>query len=74
MLYAQPVTKIAKLRRSEVVQKDGETFVRLGGELLPIAETLGQLLRELSWRLQVVKMLSYSNPTELRRRATTLPG
>jgi hypothetical protein len=53
VLYAQPVTRIAKLRRSDVVYEDGETYVRLGKELMPIAEPLGQVLRELPWRRQV---------------------
>lgn len=53
VLYAQPVTRIARLRRADVVHEDGETFVRLGKELMPIAEPLGQVLRGLPWRRQV---------------------
>ena len=53
VLYAQPVTKVAKLRRRDVVEDDGATCVRLGKELMPIAEPLGQVLRDLPWRRQV---------------------
>jgi len=53
VLYAQPVTRIARLRRSDVVHQDGETLLRFGKELLPIAEPLGQLLRDLPWRRQM---------------------
>ncbi|HVF13503.1 MAG TPA: hypothetical protein VM942_02830 [Acidimicrobiales bacterium] len=53
VIYAQPVTRIARLRQSDVVEEDGEIFVRLGRELLPMSEPLGGLLRELPWRRQV---------------------
>lgn len=53
VLYGQPVTRIAKLRRSDVVVDDGETFVRLGKELMPIAEPLGRVVRALPSRRQM---------------------
>jgi hypothetical protein len=53
VLYGQPVTRIAKLRRSDVVVDDGGTFVRLGKELMPIAESLGHVVQALPTRRQL---------------------
>lgn len=53
VLYAQPVTHVARLRRSDVVYEDGQTLIKLGRELMAIPEPLGTLLRTLPWRRQV---------------------
>ena len=53
VLYAQPVTHVARLRRSDVVEEDGQTFIKLGRALMAIPEPLGTVLRTLPWRRQV---------------------
>lgn len=53
VLYAQPVTHVARLRRSDVVEEDGQTLIKLGRELMAIPEPLGTVLRTLPWRRQV---------------------
>jgi hypothetical protein len=53
VLYAQPLTRIAQLRRDDIAEKDGDVFLRLGSEHLHMPEPLGQLLLALPARRQV---------------------
>jgi hypothetical protein len=53
VIYAQPVTRIVRLKASDVTQSDGSIFIRLGSEALLMPEPLGSLVRELPWRRQV---------------------
>jgi hypothetical protein len=53
VIYAQPVSRIARLRLDDVSVSEGEVFVRFGKEDVLMPEPLGSLLRELPWRRQV---------------------
>jgi hypothetical protein len=53
VIYAQPVTRIVRLKTTDVIESEGNTFIRLGGEALLMPEPLGALVRELPWRRQV---------------------
>lgn len=53
VLYGQPVTRVANLRRDDVVLEEDQTFVRVGDALLPVMPPLDRVLRDLPWRRQV---------------------
>jgi hypothetical protein len=53
VIYAQRLSNIARLTRSDVVERDGGVFIRLGKEHVLMPEPLGALLRDLPWRRQV---------------------
>ena len=53
VLYAQPVTRIARLRREDVVEVDGDTYVSFGKDLVFMPDPLATFLRTLPWRRQV---------------------
>lgn len=53
VLYAQRLSNIARLTRSDVVERDGEVFIRLGHEEVLMPGPLGSLLRGLPWRRQI---------------------
>jgi hypothetical protein len=53
VLYGQPVTRVAKLRREDVVVDENQTFVRVGDALLPVMPPLDRVLAHLPWRRQV---------------------
>ncbi len=53
VIYAQRLSNIVRLTRSDVVERDGGVFVRLGKEHVRMPEPLGTLLRELPWRRQI---------------------
>jgi hypothetical protein len=52
VLYAQPVARIARLRRSDITDQDGRLFLRLGRERLLMPPPLDGLLRRLPARRQ----------------------
>lgn len=47
LIYAQPVTRIARLRQSDVRQEGGTVTVLLGSEPLEVVDPLGSLLLQL---------------------------
>jgi hypothetical protein len=53
VLYAQPLTRIAKLRLDDVVELDGDVHVSFGKDLVFMPEPLAAFLRQLPWRRQV---------------------
>lgn len=53
VLYAQPLTRIAKLRLDDVVEVDGDVHVSFGKDLVFMPEPLATFLRQLPWRRQV---------------------
>ncbi len=53
VLYAQPLTRIARLRLEDLHDVDGEIHVSFGGDRVHMPGPLGDLLRELPWRRQV---------------------
>lgn len=53
VLYAQPLTRIAKLRLDDVVELDGDVHVSFGKDLVFMPEPLATFLRQLPWRRQV---------------------
>lgn len=53
VLYAQPLTRIAKLRIDDVVEIDGDVHVSFGKDLVFMPEPLATFLRQLPWRRQV---------------------
>lgn len=53
VIYAQRLSNIVRLARSDVVERDEGVFVRLGKEHVLMPEPLGALLRELPWRRQI---------------------
>lgn len=53
VLYAQPLTRIAKLRLDDVVEVDGDVHVNFGKDLVFMPEPLATFLRQLPWRRQV---------------------
>jgi hypothetical protein len=53
VIYAQRLSYIARLTRADVVERDGEVFIRLGKEDVLMPEPLGPLLRDLPWRRQI---------------------
>lgn len=50
VLYAQPVTRIARLRKDQLLERDGTLFIGLGVEPLELHEPLVGLLRQLPHR------------------------
>ena len=53
VLYAQPLTRIAKVRLDDVVELDGDVHVSFGKDLVFMPEPLAAFLRQLPWRRQV---------------------
>lgn len=53
LLYAQPVSRIASLRASDVIEDEDDVFVTFGRERVLMPEPLASLLRRLPWRRQV---------------------
>lgn len=53
VLYAQPVARIAQLRRSDITDHDGDVLLRLGHERVLMPDPLGDLVRRLPARRQV---------------------
>lgn len=53
VIYAQRLSNIAKLTRSDVVEREGEILLRLGKEHVVMPEPLAGLLRDLPWRRQI---------------------
>jgi len=53
VVYAQRLSNVARLTRSDVVERDGDVFIRLGKEYVLMPEPLGGLLRALPWRRQI---------------------
>ena len=53
MIYAQRLSNIAKLTKSDVIERDGEVFVQFGKEHVLMPEPLGTFLRDLPWRRQI---------------------
>jgi hypothetical protein len=53
VIYAQPVTRIVRLRRDDVVDVDGDTYLSFGKDLVFMPEPLATFLRTLPWRRQV---------------------
>jgi hypothetical protein len=53
VLYAQPLTRIAKLRLEDVIEVDGDIHVSFGKDLVFMPEPLATFLRQLPWRRQI---------------------
>ncbi len=53
LLYAQPLSRIARLRVDDIIDRDGDTHLALGRDHLFMPQPLGALLRRLPWRRQV---------------------
>lgn len=53
VIYAQRLSNVARLTRSDVVECDDESFLRIGKEHVLMPEPLGTLLRDLPWRRQI---------------------
>ncbi len=53
VIYAQRLSNIARLTRSDVVERDNEIFLCIGKEHVVMPEPLGALLRDLPWRRQI---------------------
>ncbi|MGH2688744.1 MAG: hypothetical protein ACRDKW_08045, partial [Actinomycetota bacterium] len=53
VVYGQRVANIARLTTEDLVERDGELFLRLGREALLMPEPLATLLRQLPFRRQV---------------------
>jgi acyl carrier protein len=53
VLYAQPVARIARLRRTDITHDDTEVRLRLGRERVLIPEPLAGLIRQLPARRQI---------------------
>jgi hypothetical protein len=53
VLYAQRLSNIARLTTSDVVERDGEMFIRIGKEDVLMPEPLATLLRRLPRRRQI---------------------
>lgn len=53
VIYAQRLSNIARLTRSDVVERDDEVFLCIGKEHVLMPEPLGALLRDLPWRRQI---------------------
>ncbi len=53
VIYAQRLSNIARLTKSDVVERDDEIFIRLGKEDVLMPGPLGVLLRDLPWRRQI---------------------
>ncbi len=52
VLYAQPLTRIARLRLDDIVDIDGDIHLNLGKEPVFMPEPLAGFLRQLPWRRQ----------------------
>lgn len=52
VIYAQPASRVARLSREQLSERDGVLFLRLGAEPLAIPEPLAALLRLLPCRRQ----------------------
>jgi hypothetical protein len=53
VLYAQPLTRVARLRLDDVVEVDGDIHLNLGKDLVFMPEPLAGFLRQLPWRRQI---------------------
>lgn len=53
VVYAQPVSRVAGLRLSDVLERPPELFIRFGREEVLMPEPLAGLVRALPWRRQV---------------------
>lgn len=53
VIYAQRVSDIAKLTKSDVSEAQGSVFLRIGDQKVWMPEPLGGLLKGLPWRRQV---------------------
>lgn len=53
VIYAQRLSDIARLTRSDVVEREGSVFLRIADQQVLMPEPLGGLLRQLPWRRQV---------------------
>ena len=53
VLYAQPLTRIARLRLEDIVEVDGDIHVSFGKDLVFMPEPLATFLRQLPWRRQI---------------------
>jgi len=53
VIYAQRLSNIAKLTKSDVIERDGEVFVQFGKDHVLMPEPLGTFLRDLPWRRQI---------------------
>lgn len=47
LLYGQPLTRIAAMTTSQVIRRDGQTFIRLGRHDVPVPDPLAGALRQL---------------------------
>lgn len=48
LLYAQPITRLARLALEDIINDDGQVFIRLGSPPTPVPEPLGAMLTELA--------------------------
>lgn len=53
VIYAQRVSNIARLTRSNIIEREDEVFIRFGKENVLMPEPLAGLLRDLPWRRQI---------------------
>jgi len=53
VLYAQPLTRVARLRLDDIVEVDSDIHLNLGKDLVFMPDPLATFLRQLPWRRQI---------------------